>query len=61
MFGVKSSLVVEPSLLTDEDEVKRLGFKHGPVHLVERDFVLLTQDEGDQERHKMKQSRTEAT
>jgi protocatechuate 3,4-dioxygenase beta subunit len=45
VFGVKSSLVEDPKVITDEVEAKKYGFKSAPFSLVERDFVLITTEE----------------
>nr|XP_031860273.1 uncharacterized protein CI109_004157 [Kwoniella shandongensis]KAA5527345.1 hypothetical protein CI109_004157 [Kwoniella shandongensis] len=53
VFGVKSSLVVDPKLITDKAEAKKWGFKHSPFYMVEKDFVLVSKDEADRERAKL--------
>jgi len=57
VFGVKSSLVEDPKIITDDAEAQKLGFKKGPVHLVERDFVLITKDEAKAELQKEQAAR----
>lgn len=52
VFGVKSSLQYKYGEITDEAECKRLGFLSGPVATVEWDFVLCTEEEGEQQRRK---------
>ncbi|BGP06685.1 hypothetical protein NBRC10512_004763 [Rhodotorula toruloides] len=52
VFGVKSSLVVEPKLVTDETKAKALGFKHGPYWHLEKDYVLLTLKQADEQKRK---------
>ncbi|TXT06164.1 hypothetical protein VHUM_03637 [Vanrija humicola] len=57
VFGVKSSLVVEPKIIEDEAEAKKFGFKKAPFHLVEHDFVLLTEQEAKDIKAKARKDR----
>ncbi|WOO79859.1 Hydroxyquinol 1,2-dioxygenase [Vanrija pseudolonga] len=57
VFGVKGSLVKEPTVVTDEAEAKKYGFKSAPFNLVEQDFVLLTEDEAKAEMAKARKER----
>ncbi|RSH95759.1 hypothetical protein EHS25_000851 [Saitozyma podzolica] len=54
VFGVKSSLIVETTRVTDPDEARRLGFSSDSFHLVEYDFVLLTKEEAAFEQAKVR-------
>lgn len=45
VFGVKSSLIEDPTKIEDDAEAKKYGFKQAPFWLLERDFVLITNDE----------------
>ncbi|GAA5857017.1 hypothetical protein JCM8547_007918 [Rhodosporidiobolus lusitaniae] len=47
VFGVKSSLIVDPQLVEDEEKAKSLGFKHGPYWHLTKDYVLLTTAEAE--------------
>ncbi|KWU46672.1 Intradiol ring-cleavage dioxygenase [Rhodotorula sp. JG-1b] len=50
VFGVKSSLVVDTTLVEDEERAKSLGFKHGPFHYLEKDYVLLSVAEAEEQK-----------
>lgn len=52
VFGVKSSLIVQTTLVDDEVKARELGFQHAPYHLLERDYVLLTTDQAAAEKRK---------
>jgi hypothetical protein len=54
VFGVKSSLIVETTRVTNPDEARRLGFSSDSFHLVEYDFVLLTKEEAAFEQAKVR-------
>lgn len=60
VFGVKSSLIEDPKLITDDAEAQKLGFKNGPVQLVERDFVLITTEEAKNQIAKERNARAAA-
>lgn len=53
VFGVKKSLVVKLDTIESDDEAKQYGFKHGPVKVLNRDFVLLTEQEAAEARKKV--------
>ncbi|PWN53931.1 intradiol ring-cleavage dioxygenase [Violaceomyces palustris] len=55
VFGVKSKLVCSLKTITDEERVRDLGFKKGPVQLLEWDFVLVTKEQAKREREKVVQ------
>ncbi|KAJ6621463.1 intradiol ring-cleavage dioxygenase [Mycena sp. CBHHK59/15] len=51
VFGVKSSLVCEPTIETDVEVTRARGFKDAKTHKVlKRDFVLATMEEGAEAR-----------
>ncbi|GAA5859621.1 hypothetical protein JCM1840_006377 [Sporobolomyces johnsonii] len=50
VFGVKTSLIVEPELITDEAKAKALGFKHGPYHYLKKDYVLLSTEQAEEQK-----------
>ena len=50
VFGVKSSLVVDTTLVEDEERAKSLGFKHDPFHYLEKDYVLLSVAEAEEQK-----------
>lgn len=52
MFGVKSSLVVDTTLVDDKAAAEELGFQSAPYHLLERDYVLQTVEQAEAERRK---------
>jgi len=52
VFGVKSSLVVDPKQVTDEAEAKARGFKNGPFWHLEKDYVLLTSAQAEEQKQK---------
>lgn len=52
MFGVKTSLVVDPKLVEDEAEAKSHGFRHGPFWHLEKDYVLLTKEQAEEQKKK---------
>lgn len=54
VFGVKSSLIVETTRVTDAEEARRLGFSSDSFHLVEYDFALLTKEEAALEQAKVR-------
>jgi hypothetical protein len=49
---VKTSLIVDPKLVTDEDKAKSLGFKNGPYWHLEKDYVLLTTEQAEEQKKK---------
>ncbi|KAM0793550.1 hypothetical protein ACM66B_000987 [Microbotryomycetes sp. NB124-2] len=52
VFGVKTSLVVDPVQVNDEAQAQELGFKAAPFHLLERNWILITKSEADREKQK---------
>ncbi|WWC64327.1 uncharacterized protein I303_106937 [Kwoniella dejecticola CBS 10117] len=54
VFGVKSSLIVEPRLITEEAEATKCGFKNPPFYLVEKDFVLVSEQEAEEARERVR-------
>lgn len=52
VFGVKTSLIVDPKLVTDEAEAKSHGFRHGPFWHLRKDYVLLTKDQAEEQKKK---------
>ncbi|KAI0077354.1 aromatic compound dioxygenase [Panus rudis PR-1116 ss-1] len=45
VFGVKKGLVVKLEEITDEEEAKKRGFKHGPFKLLKKDIVIVPEAE----------------
>ncbi|GAA6004384.1 hypothetical protein JCM10207_000696 [Rhodosporidiobolus poonsookiae] len=52
VFGVKTSLVVDPTYVEDEAEAKKRGFPHGPYHHLQKDYVLLTTAQAEEQKRK---------
>ncbi|ORY90307.1 Intradiol ring-cleavage dioxygenase [Leucosporidium creatinivorum] len=52
VFGVKTSLIVDPQLITDESKSRALGFKNGPYWHLEKDYVLLTSAQAEEQKRK---------
>ncbi|KAK4055138.1 hypothetical protein OIV83_000418 [Microbotryomycetes sp. JL201] len=52
VFGVKTSLVVDPIEVADDAQARELGFKSAPFHLLERNWVLITKEEAEKEKQK---------
>ncbi|GJJ13371.1 hypothetical protein Clacol_007623 [Clathrus columnatus] len=53
VFGVKKSLVVKLDILESDEEIKKYGFKHGPVKVLNQDFILLTEQQAAEARSKV--------
>jgi hypothetical protein len=56
VFGVKSSLIVEPTLITDEALAKDRGFKQGPYWHLEKNYILLTKDQAEEQKRQSLQN-----
>lgn len=56
VFGVKSSLIVAPKEIKDEEAAKKYGFKKAPFWEVERDFILITEEQAQVELKKTKEA-----
>ncbi|GMK57195.1 hypothetical protein CspeluHIS016_0400290 [Cutaneotrichosporon spelunceum] len=54
VFGVKSSLVEDPKMVTDAAEARKAGFKKDQFLLCARDFVLITTEQAAEELVKAK-------
>lgn len=54
VFGVKSSLVEDPTKVTDAAEARKAGFKKDEFFLCKRDFVLITTEQAKAELEKAK-------
>lgn len=52
VFGVKTSLIVDPVLVEDEAKAKAHGFKHGPFWHLKKDYVLLTTAQAEEQKKK---------
>lgn len=52
VFGVKSSLVVDPTLVEDDEKARKLGFKKGPYWHLKKDFVLLKTSQAEEQKRK---------
>lgn len=52
VFGVKTSLIVDPQLVTDQSKAKALGFKEGPYWYLQKDYVLLTSAQAEEQKRK---------
>ncbi|GAA6036593.1 hypothetical protein JCM8097_001242 [Rhodosporidiobolus ruineniae] len=50
VFAVKSSLIVDPVYVQDEEEAKKRGFPHGPYYHLQHDYVLLTLEEAEEQK-----------
>ncbi|GAA5925482.1 hypothetical protein JCM10213_008800 [Rhodosporidiobolus nylandii] len=50
VFGVKTSLIVDPTLVEDEAKAKEKGFAHGPYWHLEKDYVLLTTEQAEEQK-----------
>lgn len=51
VFGVKTSLIVEPVLVKDEERAKELGFKEGKEFWeLKKDYVLLTEEQAEEQK-----------
>lgn len=50
VFGVKTSLIVDPVLVTDKSKAKELGFRDGPYWHLEKDYVLLTSAQAEEQK-----------
>lgn len=52
VFGVKTSLVVEPTLVKDASRAKQLGFGDAGKEFWElnKDYVLLTKDQAEEQK-----------
>ncbi|BEI86277.1 hypothetical protein CcaverHIS002_0605640 [Cutaneotrichosporon cavernicola] len=62
VFGVKSSLVEDPKKVTDPAEARKAGFKKDEFYLCDRDFILITEQQAQEELVKAKaQAKAEAT
>lgn len=48
VFGVKTSLIVDTELVTDDARARQLGFKHGPYSYLNKDYVLLTTGQAEE-------------
>ncbi|PWN92573.1 intradiol ring-cleavage dioxygenase [Acaromyces ingoldii] len=54
VFGVKSSLVVDPVLVDDPSEARKHGFKRNSFWLIEYDLILCTLAQAKEEREQVK-------
>ncbi|GAA5826938.1 hypothetical protein JCM11251_002170 [Rhodosporidiobolus azoricus] len=53
VFGVKSSLIVDPIYVQDEAKTKALGFKNGSSYYhLEKDYVLLSTAQAEEQKKK---------
>lgn len=44
--------MVDPVLIDDEAKAKSYGFKHGPYWHLEKDYILLTTEQAEEQKKK---------